>query len=278
MSLPISRLVQAATARGLNSTTPVLLTMDGPLAVRINVVVSQAEPINYAAPLDLIWIEPVSQVALRRVNRQQSSGYVHTWTPVTEANSWTAQTWDEPIPTTQPLKELNAQVGNPFFLTADDIHALDTRTGGSIEGPLHVVTKSVDDYAPTEVMPKSVVKSLTDAAAGVAASVYQQLASVRSAATALRTRVTNVEKRVTTLEQNPPGGQSLPIKQYTQEVPELEWIIEHNLDTKSFVVNVYLPTGEVMVPEVAAAVDSSTFRLLFAAPRAGTATLIGIKA
>ena len=55
MSLPTTRLIEAARARGLTDSKPILLTTDGGVALeRINIIVSKTEPVAVKAPLDLI--------------------------------------------------------------------------------------------------------------------------------------------------------------------------------------------------------------------------------
>lgn len=279
MSLPIARLVAAAQTRGLGQSAPILLSTDGGVAKqRVNIIVSYSEPVSVVAPLDLLWIDPSSLKTLRRVSRAMSQDYTHTWTEATETNFWTPQIWDEPKPADQPYQELNRNVGNPFLLEASDLNAI-SAAGGAMSGPLDIrVATSIDDYAENEALPKTLVKKLTDAAQAVAASVYQQMASVRSQITAVRNRVTNVEARVKVLEDAPTGpGGSTPSKKFEQAEAELEWRIEHNLGTKAIIAEVYLDSGEAVIPDVMEALDLNTYRITFAKARAGTAVLVGIR-
>lgn len=76
MSLPTTRLIEAARARGLTDSKPILLTTDGGVALeRINIIVSKMEPVTVKAPLDLIWIDPSTGVPLRRVSRASSNTF-----------------------------------------------------------------------------------------------------------------------------------------------------------------------------------------------------------
>lgn len=280
MSLPIARLVAAAQARGLGQSAPILLSTDGGVAKqRVNIIVSFTEPTNVVAPLDLLWINPTSNTTLRRVSRANSQSYTHTWTDATEENFWTPQIWDEPKPNDQPYQELNRNVGNPFFLDTADIDAVNQTTGGTMLGPLNIRTAaSIDDFADQEALPKSLVKKLTDTAQAVAASVYQQMASVKAQITSVRNRVTSAEGRIKTLEDAPTGpGGSVPSKKFEQAEEALEWLIEHNLGTESIIAQVYLETGEFVMPEVMEPVDVNTYRVTFAKARAGTAVLVGIR-
>lgn len=279
MSLPIARLVAAAQARGLSQAAPILLSTDGGVAKqRVNIIVSYSEPVTVVAPLDLLWINPTSNTTLRRVSRANSQAYTHTWTDATESNFWTPQIWDEPKPSDQPYQELNRNVGNPFFLETSDINAVN-QDGGTMTGPLGLrVGATIDVYADNEAVPKTLVKKLTDTAQAVAASVNQQLASIRTQLTALRTRMTGAENRIKVLEDTPTGpGGSTPTKKFEQEEPALEWFIEHNLNSVSIVAQVYLATGEFVMPEKMEPVDVNTFRVTFAEARAGTAVLVGIR-
>lgn len=298
MSLPIARLVAAATARGLSQTAPILLSTDGGVAEqRVNIIVSYTEPTNVVAPLDLLWINPTSLTTLRRVSRANSQAYTHTWTDATESNFWTPQIWDEPMPSDQSFRELNRNVGNPFFLETSDIDAVNQTTGGTMLGPLKIrVDASIDNYADQEAIPKTLVKKLTDAAQAVAASVYQQMASIKSQITSIRNRVTAAEKtivihtdglldhdaRIKTLEEADPSnpgtpGTGLPNKIFTQEEAALEWAIEHKLGTEAVIVQIYLTSGEFVMPDVMEPVDEDNYRVTFAEARAGTAVLVGIR-
>lgn len=298
MSLPIARLVAAAQARGLGQSAPILLSTDGGVAEqRVNIIVSYAEPVTVVAPLDLLWINPTSNTVLRRVSRASSQAYTHTWTDATEANFWTPQIWDEPKPSDQPYQELNRNVGNPFFLETSDIDAVNQTTGGTMLGPLKIrVDTTIDNYTDQEALPKTLVKKLTDAAQAVAASVYQQMASIKSQITALRTRVTAAEKtivthtdelldhedRIKTLEDADPAnpgepGTGLPSKKFEQAEASLEWLIEHKLGTEAIIAQIYLETGEFVMPDIMEPVDADNYRVTFAKARAGTAVLVGIR-
>lgn len=280
MSLPIARLVAAAEARGLGQSAPILLSTDGGVAKqRVNIIVSYTEPTNVVAPLDLLWINPTSNTTLRRVSRANSQAYMHTWTDATEANFWTPQIWDEPKPADQPYQELNRNVGNPFFLETSDIDAVNQTAGGTMLGPLNIrVDTTIDNYGAQEALPKTLVKKLTDAAQAIAASVYQQMASVKSQITSIRNRVTSTEARIKTLEDTPTGpGGSVPSKKFEQVEAALEWRIEHNLGTGAIIAQVYLETGEFVMPEIMEAIDVNTYRVVFAKARAGTAVLVGLR-
>lgn len=275
MVLPIARLIQAAQVRGLNDSTPVLLTTDGPSKTRINIIVSKAEPIEVIAPLDLIWIDPETSVARRRVNRGASANYTHTWADATESNFWTAQTWDEPRPSDQDFQELNRNIGNTHDLTAYDLGAFDA-TGGRFTGAVYPRTLGTgQDYAADEMVPRSFVEKLTSTAQALAASVYQQLTSVRNSVRALGTRTTTVENKVKELELG--GGTGVPKYLHTQEDEDLEWLIEHNLGTQNLIIAVALPDGDYMIPAEQAPLDDNNVRITFAAARAGTASIIGIR-
>lgn len=278
MSLPTTRLIAAAIARGFTDSKPILLTTDGGVALeRINIIVSKTEPVTVMAPLDLIWIDPTTGVPLRRVSRVSSANFAHTWTAATESNFWTPQIWDEPRPTDQSYQELNRNVGNPHLLTAADLQALPT-TGGAMTGPLTIRPGAdIDAYAADEALPKSLVKKLTDAASGVAASVSQQLASIRSQLTALRGRVTATEGRITEIEGGSGGGAGVPQAKHVQEEAELVWEIEHNLNTFHIMASVHLADGDLVIPAQMEPVNANTYRITFAEARAGSALLLGIR-
>lgn len=275
MVLPIARLIQAAQVRGLTDSNPVLLTTDGPSKTRINIIVSKVEPIEVVAPLDLIWIDPSTSTALRRVNRGASANHTHTWTAATESNFWNAQMWDEPRPSDQDFQELNRNIGNTHDLTAFDLGAFDA-TGGRFTGPVYPRTLGTsEDYAADEAVPRTFVEKLTSAAQSLAASVYQQLTSVRNSVRALGTRTTTVENKVKALELG--GGDGVPKFLHTQEDEDLEWLIAHDLGTENLIIAVALPNGDYMIPAEQIPLDGNNVRITFAAPRSGTAAIIGIR-
>lgn len=278
MSLPTTRLIGAALARGYSDSKPILLTTDGGVALeRINIIVSKTEPVTVKAPLDLIWIDPTTGVPLRRVSRASSTTFAHTWTAATEENFWQPQIWDEPKPADQPYLELNRNVGNAHLLTAEDLQAVSV-LGGTMTGPLNIrVDVDIDAYTANEALPKTLVKKLTDAASAVAASVYQQMASVRTQLTSLRQRVTATEQRITVLESNSGGGGGVPQSRHVQEEAALVWEIEHNLATPNIMASVLLPNGETVTPDKMEPVNDNTYRVTFAEARAGSALLIGIR-
>lgn len=273
MSLPINRLIQAAIARGLDVAVPVLFTTDGPTHVRVNVIVSYEEPIQVAAPLDLLWLKP-DGTALRRISRAQDAGeYEHTWQVADESNFWLPQIWDEPRPQDQDFQELNRNIGNPHGLVAIDIGAIH-ESGGAMTGPLVPRAATVEaPYAANEVVPRSFVEQLTSAAQGLAASVNQQLSSVRSSITALRNRVVILENKVDDLQ----VGSGTPNFKHLQEELALEWTIVHNLKSLDVIVNVRNEVGVVMIPDQQIVDDEDTVRITFAEARIGKAIVLGVR-
>lgn len=273
MSLPISRLIQAATERGLTAVTPVLLTMDGPTHVRVNAIVSHTEPVSVVAPLDLLWINPNTNVALRRVNRAQSQDFVHTWSTADDTTFWQAQTWDEPRPNDQDFQELNRNIGNTHGLISADIGAIGIE-GGQLTGALKPrVLATGQDYAPEETVPRSFVELLTRAAQNLAASVNQQLTSIRNQLTSVRNRVTVVEQELENIQ----VGDGTPRYKHDQVEPALEWDIVHNLHSPDVIVHVIKDDGTVMIPASEIMVDEDTLRLTFAEERQGRAVILGIR-
>lgn len=273
MSLPISRLIQAATDRGLTVATPVLLTMDGPTHVRVNVIISHDEPVTVIAPLDLLWINPDTQVALRRVNRAQSQDFVHTWLAADDTTFWQGQTWDEPRPNDQDFQELNRNIGNTHGLISADIGAIGIE-GAQLTGPLMPrVLAQGEDYAQDETVPRSFVELLTRAAQNLAASVSQQLTSLRNQLISVRNRVTVIEETLEEIQ----VGDGTPRYKHDQVEPALEWNIVHNLHAPDVIVKVVKEDGTMMIPDKELRVDEDTLRLTFAEERQGGAVVLGIR-
>ena len=275
MTLPIQRLIEAATLRGLSESNGIILSIDGPLGVRINVTVSHQEPVTIIAPMDLIWIKPTSGEVLRRVSRAQSQAYSHTWQPADEVNFWQQQIWDEPRPNDQDFQELNRNIGNTHLLKAEDIGAIST-DGAQMLGELRprvLDPATTDTYSAEEAVPRSFVEKLTLASQSLAASVYQQLNSVRSSLSNARNRLVVVEQKLQDIE----IGEGTPRYKHDQLEASLEWRITHSLNTLDVTVEVRNSDGLLMVPDVQQPIDADNILLTFAEPRTGKALILGLR-
>jgi len=275
MTLPIQRLIEAATLRGLSESNGIILSIDGPLGVRINVTVSHQEPITIVAPMDLIWIKPDTGDVLRRVSRAQSQTHSHTWQLADESNFWQQQIWDEPRPNDQDFQELNRNIGNTHLLKAEDIGAIST-DGAQMLGerrPRVLDPATTDTYSAEEAVPRSFVEKLTLAAQSLAASVYQQLNSVRSSLTNARNRLVVVEQKLQDIE----IGEGTPRYKHDQIEASLEWRITHSLNTLDVTVEVRNSDGLLMVPDVQQPIDADNILLTFAEPRTGKVLILGLR-
>ncbi len=275
MTLPIQRLIEAASIRGLSESNGIILSIDGPLGVRINVTVSHQEPITIVAPMDLIWIKPDTGDVLRRVSRAQSQTHSHTWQLADESNFWQQQIWDEPRPNDQDFQELNRNIGNTHLLKAEDIGAIST-DGAQMLGqfrPRVLDPAKSETYAAEEAVPRSFIETLTLAAQGLAASVYQQLNSVRSSLTNARNRLVIVEQKLQDIE----IGEGTPRYKHDQLEPSLEWRITHSLNTLDVTVEVRNSDGLLMVPDIQQPIDADNILLTFAEPRTGKVLILGLR-
>lgn len=277
MPLPTLRLIDAAVYRGMEVENPVLLSMDGPNGVRVNIYVGYEEPVSVTAPLDLLWIRPDTQEALRRASRADSVDFEHTWTAATEQTFWSPQSWDEPRPSDQTFQELLRNIGNTHLITLEDLEGLPL-SGGTMSGGLILRPEAEEPYLPSEAVPRNFVEVLVGTAQSLAASVYQQLASVRNSLNVLRGRVTINESKIAALEQNGGGGGggSLPIFVHNQAEESLEWIVMHELPSAHPVVSVFLDSGEAVIPSEVEMLDAQSLRITFAEPRAGSVSVIGL--
>lgn len=273
MNQLIKRLIAVANKRGLSITAPVLLTTDGN-GIRINVLVGHNEPTDIQAPLNLVWVHPVTEVVLRRLSRESSDTFEQSWVPVTQETLFSPQVWDEPRPYTQDLSELNANVGNTHELQAYDIGAV-TFEGGSFTGPIFLreLETGETSYGETEAVPLSFVKKLLLPIQSLASSTFQQLNSLRGQVTNVRTRMTAVELRLDSVA----GAQRYVYSQSHGEGElgsgERDWTIVHMLNAQITDASVRGEDGRLIIPDAIVTVDGNTTKLVFAEITSGTAVI-----
>lgn len=271
----IERISQAATARGYDG-SPMLLSVDSDLGARIAIIVSSTEPVYVTAPLDVIWYNTDASEILIRESRSASSPYVNTWADATEETYWSEQFWDVDKPSDWDFDLLQGNVGNTHNLLISEINGID-KAGDKMDGALQPrdLTEG-ESYADSEVTSVGWLNTnLIAPARNLAASVYGQLASVRSALNAVRNRVTQNEIDIETLQR------STPIV-FDQVEPLLEW---------TFVASNYTPAiytvlgedGGYIIPVSHGVVESEpdlegnttmNYIIKFAEPRAGKVIIV----
>ncbi len=275
MNQLISRLIAAANTRGLSPTNPVLLTTDGN-GNRINIIVSHEEPIEVQAPLNLVWINPLDSTTMRRVSRESSQSFEHTWSTVTQETLFAPQIWDEPRPANQDFRELNANVGNPHNLVAHDIGAI-TFEGGQFTGAIlpRIIDES-ESYDDNEAAPVSFIRKLLLPIQSSATSTFQQLNSIRNQLNSVRTRVTAVELRLDSVA----GAQRYVYSQSHGEgelgAGERDWTIAHQLNAQFVEVSVFGEDGRTIIPDRVEQLDANTVKLVFAEITSGTAVVLKV--
>lgn len=254
-------MVDYATKRGLSPSKGIVLTFNNAQSSykTIRVVVAYHEPYAIAMPLNLIWIRVTDTAALimERVGRVPLSTFNHAWQPVNALSAvMREQIWDVPIPDNQDhLDHVNA-IDNPHLV---QLEGTLTVAGFTMEGPI-VPRPETSPYADEEVVPQSIIKRIL-------APVQQLAQSVRSQATNLNNQFNNLRNRVVTLERYIKGAR---VAIFRFEEPQLEWLIEHDLDNEFLSVVLY-DENNVQFLCAVQILDSNSIRIDMARPMAGRA-------
>lgn len=265
----IDRAISVAATKGLTSSKRVTVVNEIGGA-EIMLVVSYNEPHSVEAPLNLIWIngDPAHaeyKTARKRASRVASSGFIHTWSLVTDYSQLAQQFWDIPEPEDNDHNLHNANVDNPHRLTAEQLEALKT-TGGTTTGPilLRPGANAIADFGNDEAVPRRWVTMFTAPIQMLATQVRQAQAGVTTQINSLRNRVTILEGRI---------SQRGYI--HTQAEPAQEWNITHNLSSPGASISIYDTDGGMILADVYQ-IDNNTSRVVFAQPQDGKATVLAV--
>lgn len=254
------RLVRAAISRGYTEANPILLTTDQD-GVRVNVVVSASEPHSIRSPLNLIWINPVANSVQKRTGRESTPYTNHTW--VDDFEFFEPQVWDEPIPSDQPYRELNANVGNTHNLELADLGGIG-EMGGTFIGP--VVIREDSDYADNEAVPLGFIKNLLARFENLVTSVRLQGNTLRAAITGHTRRIVSLELMLGSIE---------AVRSYSEEFESAEqWSITHNLDSEYIYMWVTKPDGTNVIYDKLEVLDRNNCVAHFAKPVEGRAVVV----
>lgn len=254
------RLVRAAISRGYTEANPILLTTDQD-GVRVNVVVSASEPHSIRSPLNLIWINPVADSVQKRTGRESTPYTNHTW--VDDFEFFEPQVWDEPIPSDQPYRELNANVGNTHDLELADLGGIG-EMGGTFIGP--VVIREDSDYADNEAAPLGFIKILLARLENLVTSVRLQGNTLRAAITGHTRRIVSLELMLGSIE---------AVRSYSEEFESAEqWSITHNLDSEYIYMWVTKPDGTNVIYDKLEVLDRNNCVAHFAKPVEGRAVVV----
>ena len=254
------RLVRAAISRGYTEANPILLTTDQG-GVRVNVVVSASEPHSIRSPLNLIWINPVANSVQKRTGRESTPYTNHTW--VDDFEFFEPQVWDEPIPTDQPYRELNANVGNTHDLELADLGGIG-EMGGTFIGP--VVIREDSDYADNEAAPLGFIKNLLVRLENLVTSVRLQGNTLRAAITGHTRRIVSLELMLGSIE---------AVRSYSEKFESAEqWPITHNLDSEYIYMWVTKPDGTNVIYDKLEVLDRNNCVAHFAKPVEGRAVVV----
>ena len=254
------RLVRAAISRGYTEANPILLTTDQD-GVRVNVVVSASEPHSIRSPLNLIWINPVANSVQKRTGRESTPYTNHTW--VDDFEFFEPQVWDEPIPSDQPYRELNANVGNTHNLELADLGGIG-EMGGTFIGP--VVIREDSDYADNEAVPLGFIKNLLARFENLVTSVRLQGNTLRAAITGHTRRIVSLELMLGSIE---------AVRSYSEEFESAEqWPITHNMDSEYIYMWVTKPDGTNVIYDKLEVLDRNNCVAHFAKPVEGRAVVV----
>ena len=221
------------------------------------VVVSLSEPTSLVLPLNVLWVTLEGGIVMRRRVSKAASTFTHTWELVTDYDSIfnVEQTWapeDAPIPVVVSQK------------------------GGQLLGALLPRVSSTYDAA--EVVPKSFVQTLVNAAKSSLLSMYSNMNNrVLYDDQRIRALVlgqSTVSDRVTILENNI-GNKSML---YKTELESDTWVIEHNYGSEYAVfISLLDDNGEPIWPDTITALDENASIVRFLLPLSGTALVTGAK-
>lgn len=289
LSQLIARLFSVAGSKGLSDTNPITVVLDAPTTYEdTQVIIRHDEPYDVSAPLNIVWLVADDQNAdygkmLKRSNRFSAVPYQHSWTELTTYSSVfiPTQIWDTPRPDDQDHRDHSNHIDNPHCVTAEQTKAMPL-SGGTMEGALNVrQTPSVNDYGDDEALPKSYIKPAIDSAASTANTANSRVGGVQGAVNyIINTLIKNLTARVVVLEgtvndDHEPRIAALEGSGITngfvhnQEQPEIEWTVNHALDSSNVMVQVFDDNNKLVIPSDVNIVDDNSVMVQFAIPVIG---------
>lgn len=268
------KLSTIALSKGLSSERHIVITYNNADTSYepVRIIVSHAEPYTEETPLNILWLvkdsaNPDYDKLLKRQSRSSGGTYNHTWSEVTELSKvFVAQVWDYPEPEHQALYDHKTTIGNPHRTEAKDIPGVVSTSDGVLDSPLH--TRSLaegEQYAQSEVVPKSWIDSALDQVRSVNEHIQQFFANINSQIDNLRTRVEALELSL------------LGLRGFIYQTAEAAqtWTITHNMNNSDIVVQVF-EGGEVVWPASITVVDANNVSVEFAVPVAGQAQILPV--
>ena len=245
----INQCYSIALSNGLSEDLPVVIEYGNDEDFPIKIVVSNTEPVDLTLPLNVIWIVSNDAnvddyfSALIRSSKDLSSNYDHTWSKasaladITSLSQYYEGNDRFRVGALQAVNNLRDE-NEPF---PDRYLRLDSN--GVLQGSLTVRELSNSQgYGLTEAIPR---RTLVDALNSQTQGFYTILMGMNTRLNAAEQKIANHESRIIDLELGGGGGNSggqLDGARYyvhVQNELESEWIINHQLDTKNIIVQVW---------------------------------------
>lgn len=276
---------------GHTNLTPVILEVDNE-GTTLELVVSYVEPLNLELRSNTLWINTNDGdenylKLLRRDSKNVSATYQHTWSIVeqyTDLQIGQFYSADQRIRLTIETK-LAIHQADP------DAHPGYVKLAGGqqMSGPLVArPVANLRDYAQNEMIPRSV---LTDAMNNQTQGFYYILMGMNDRITTNEEDIALLKMRLNALETgsgsgNPGAGfEGARVYVHVQNEPDVEWIINHQLDTVNLNIQVWVmedydpeeqnePQYTEVIPETKRIFDPNFALLLFNTPVTGRAIIV----
>lgn len=277
---------------GHTNLTPVILGVDNE-GTTLELVVSYVEPLNLELRSNTLWINTNDGdenylKLLRRESKNVSATYQHTWSIVvqyTDLQIGQFYSQDQRIRLTIETK-LAMHQADP------DAHPGYVKLAGSqqMSGPLNArpVPNALRDYGLSEFIPRrTLVESVNNQTQGF----NYILMGMNGRITVNEEDIARLKTRVGALETGSGGGnpgagfEGARVYVHVQNEPDVEWIINHQLDTVNLNIQVWVmedydpeeqnePQYTEVIPETKRIFDQNFALLLFNTPVTGRAIIV----
>lgn len=276
---------------GHTNLTPVILEVDNE-GTTLELVVSYVEPLNLELRSNTLWINTNDGdenylKLLRRESKNVSATYQHTWSIVVQyTDLQIGQFYSQ-----DQLIRLTIETKLAMHQADPDAHPGYIKLSGNqqMSGPLVArPVANLRDFAQNEMIPRSV---LTDAMNNQTQGFYYILMGMNDRITVNEEEILLLKNRLNALETgsgsgNPGAGfEGARVYVHVQNEPDVEWIINHQLDTVNLNIQVWVmedydpeeqnePQYTEVIPETKRIFDPNFALLLFNTPVAGRAIIV----
>lgn len=278
----IDRVYKVAELRNLSDENPIKITLENPnVQGSTIIVVSYFEPHVYPLPFNVIWINSDAlssyyKVPLKRISRSPTAttpDWENSWERVDTFYDffYPAQYYDS-IGTTpedvlhQQMMDHMTNNNNPHGVDYSQVSALSIM-GGTLQGPLFLARDPVEtNEAANKTYVDNQLANLSSDVTNINASVISQ-----------SVRLDGVEADYAGLESDFSSYKTRPNRvegyRYVKTTPEIEWLIEHNLNSNYVHVQIYDDYGNVILPDSVVREDSNSVTVSFISSMSGIAVL-----